>query len=434
MSCCGTFSPVGASPASNPSHHVHFSTGMVLGVDDYAQEFTYHNARDKWIVREFGGYGTISGLAVSVENGTAGPEIKVTAGSAATPGGDLVCVKSEQCGKVNAWLARDDIATRVAEIAAEVNPLTDANLKVWLTLCYTSCAIAPVPIPGQPCRSEEDLMAPSRVADDYILSLSLTPPAMTEAQALEILDIYVASMAAEATATPTFTIADLRTKIEAHFGAIFVPGAAPVPAAMFNPLVYHPDQQALLLRFMRDHWITLVRPHVIAQKCGTPNVAANDCVLLASFSMAATRPPIGPWEVAFADIDKDESDRSFLMSPMLAASTVGSQATKVPNEKRVAYFVDPVPVTDPPPAIGANIGVALVQLDQTNRVTMPSAAAGTEQRRIYVRNIGAQMVELRAAAAAGKIEGLAKHELPSGAAVLLISDGAGNWRLAAGTV
>jgi hypothetical protein len=430
MSCCGTFSPVGTSPASNPSHHVHFSTGMVLGVDDYAQEFAYHNARDKWIVREFGSYGTISGLAVTVEAGTEGAEIKVTAGSAATPGGDLVCVKSEQCGKVNAWLAREDIATRVTEIAGEVGPDTDANLKVWLTLCYTSCAIAPVPIPGQPCRSEEDLMAPSRIADDYILSLSLTPPAMTEAQAIEMLDIYVASMEAEATATPTFTLANLRAKVEAHLGSIFVPGAAAVPAAIFNPLVYHPDQQAILLRFIRNHWITRVRPHVMAQKCGLPNVAANDCVLLASFSMAATRPPVGPWEVAIADIDKDESDRSFLMSPMLAASAIGSQATTVPNEKRVGYFVDPAPVTDPPPAIGANIGVALVQLDQTNRITMPSAAAGTQQRRVYVRNIGAQMIELRAAAAAGKIEGQTKHDLAPGAAVLLISDGAASWRLA----
>lgn len=423
MSCCGTFSPVGASPASNPAHHVHFSTGMVLGVDDYAQEFAYHNARDKWIVREFGGYGTISGLAVTVEAGAEGPEIKVTAGSAATPGGDLVCVKSEQCGKVNAWLAREDIATRVGEIAAEVNPDTDAHLKVWLTLCYTSCAIAPVPIPGQPCRSEEDLMAPSRIADDYILSLSLTPPAMTEVQAIEMLDVYVASMEAEAAATPTFTIANLRTKIEAHLAAIFVPGAAPVPAPNFNSLVYHPEQQAVLLRFIRNHWITRIRGHVMAQKCGVPNVAANDCVLLASFSMAATRPPVGPWEVALASIDKDESDRPFLMSPMLAASAVGSNAPVIPTPKRVGYFTAAG-------AIGDDIAVAIVQLAAAGVMVMPSAAAGTQQRRVFVRNNGTVAIELRAAAAAGRIEGQNRHALAPGAAVLLISDGAASWRLA----
>lgn len=427
MSCCGTFSPVGTSPASNPSHHVHFSTGMVLGVDDYAQEFAYHNARDKWIVREFGGYGTISGLAVSVEAGTEGPEIKVTAGSAATPGGDLVCVKSEQCGKVNAWLAREDIATRVGEIATEVNPDTDANLKVWLTLSYTSCAIAPVPIPGQPCRSEEDLMAPSRIADDYILSLSLTPPAMTEAQALEMLDIYVASLSEQGTAPETdASMAALRLKIAAQLGAIFVPGAEPIAAPMMAAPAapeHHPSQKAALLRFIRNQWVTRIRPHVMAQKCGVPDVAANDGVLLATFSMAITRPPVGPWEVALAGIDKDESDRPFLMSPMLAASTVGSQAPAFANPKRVGYFTAEG-------QFGDDTAVAIVQLAVAGVMAMPSAAAGTQQRRVFVRNSGTVAIELRAAAAAGRIEGQARHPLAPGAGVLLISDGAGSWRLA----
>lgn len=430
MSCCGTFSAVGASPASNPSHHVHFSTGMVLGVDDYAQEFAYHNARDKWIVREFGGYGTISGLAVSVENGTDGPEIKVTAGSAATPGGDLVCVKSEQCGKINAWLAREDITARVAEIAAEVTPDTDANLKVWLTLCYTSCAIAPVPIPGQPCRSEEDLMAPSRVADDYTLSLSLTPPAMTEAQALEMIDVYVASLNQQAGAPTTdASVIALRAKIEAQLGALFVPGAAPIPAPMLVAAApeHHPSQKAMLLRFIRNQWVTRIRPHVMAQKCGTSEVTANDCVLLASFSMAVSKPPVGAWSVGGApgDIDKDESDRPFLISPMLAASAIGSQIPAVPNAKRVGYFTAAG-------LIGGDISVAIVQLAATGIITMPSAAAGTQRERIYIRNSGTAAIEVKAAA--GKIEGKTKHDLAPGAAVLLISDGAGNWRLAAGTV
>jgi hypothetical protein len=425
MSCCGTFSSVGTTPASNPSHHVHFSTGMVLGVDDYAQEFAYHNARDKWIVREFGGYGTISGLAVSVENGAEGPEIKVTAGSAATPGGDLVCVKSEQCGKINAWLAREDIATRVAEIAAEVSPDTDANLKVWLTLCYTSCAIAPVPIPGQPCRSEEDLMAPSRIADDYILSLSLTPPAMTEAQVLDMLDVYVASLDNSAASDTDAQFAQLRLKIAAQLDALFVPGAAPVPAAMLSAPVHHVDRRPALLRFIRNYWITRIRQHLMAQKCGSDAVAANDCVLLASFSMAVTRPPVGAWTVGGApgDIDKDESDRPLLMSPILAASAVGSQAPTVASARRVGYF-------NAAGAVGPDIAVALVQLAATGSMTMPSAAAGTQQRRVYVRNNGTVAIELRAAAATGKIEGLARHDLAAGAAVLLISDGAGSWRLA----
>src|ERR1043165_1827814 len=64
MGCCRPFSAVATTAAADPHRHVNFTAGMVLGVDDYRQEFAYHSARDKWIVRDFLGYGTLSGLAV----------------------------------------------------------------------------------------------------------------------------------------------------------------------------------------------------------------------------------------------------------------------------------------------------------------------------------------------------------------------------------
>ncbi|MFZ1476275.1 MAG: hypothetical protein WAT18_00905, partial [Sphingorhabdus sp.] len=67
MSCSCTFSPATVPASSDPSKHVNFSTGMVLGVEDYRQEFAYHSARDRWIVREIAGYGTLSGLSVSLD-------------------------------------------------------------------------------------------------------------------------------------------------------------------------------------------------------------------------------------------------------------------------------------------------------------------------------------------------------------------------------
>ena len=420
MSCCGNFSSVGVAPATTPSHHVNFSTGMVLGVDDYAQEFAYHSARDKWIVRDFGGYGTLSGLAVSVENGTDGPQVKVTAGSAATPGGQLVCVAADQCGSLNAWMARPEIAAKIAAIAAEVPPDTDANLKVWLTLCYTSCAIAPVPIPGQPCRSEEDLMAPSRQADDYILSLSLDPPVMSEAQALDILDIFVGSMVSQPADVPLPALLD---KVGLQLDALFLPQPAAIPAASLTPPVYGAGQKAALLRFIRNRWITRLRPFVMAQKCNGPDIAANDCVLLATFSVAVSKPPVGAWNVAggLAGVDKDESDRPLLMSPALAASSVGVTAPVPASTRTVGYLT----ATG---AIGATVGVALVRLAAAGIVTMPGAGATTQQRRVFVRNIHTTNVELRPAAAAGRIGGQPKLDLAAGAWAQLISDGAGSWR------
>jgi hypothetical protein len=402
---------------------------MVLGVDDYAQEFAYHSARDKWIVRDFGGYGTLAGLEVTVENGTDGPQVKVTAGAAATPGGQLVCVGADQCGSLNAWLAREDISARVAQIAGEVAPDTDANLKVWLTLCYTSCAIAPVPIPGQPCRSEDDLMAPSRQADDYVLSLSLDPPVMSEAQALDALETFVATLSPTGAVDDTPSLNAVRKKIGDQLDALFSPNPEAIVPLDLTPPVHHPNQKPALLNFIRNRWITRLRPLVMAQKCNSVDAAANDCVLLATFSVAVSKPPVGAWNVVggLAGVDKDESDRPLLLTPALAASNLGIAAPRMAVAKRIDYFTVADPVAER--TIDQDVAVALVRLAATNTIVMPSAAAGTEQRRVFVRNIGAVSVDLRAAAAGRKVNGQASQTLAPGASVLLISDGAGNWRL-----
>lgn len=425
MSCCGTFSGVSVASVANPAHHVHFSTGMVLGVDDYAQEFSYHSARDKWLVRELGGYGTLSGLAVTVEDGGAqGPQVKVTAGSAATPGGQLICVGSEQCGSLNAWLQRKDISTRVDAMGAETAPDNEARLKVWLTLCYTSCAIAPVPIPGQPCRSEEDLMAPSRVADDYVLTLSLDPPPMTEARALELIEIYLGSLVGDAPAVLTpAALRTLRGRIAGQLDAMFAPNPVALSGVAFEALHYFPDQYSGLLRFIRNHWITRLRPFVMAQRCNAPAVPANDCVLLSTFTVPVINPG-GQWALsgAIGDIDHDESDRPMLMSSAMAGSAIGVTDARPPTGKIVRFATATGALT-------AETGVALVSSAAAATMTLPAAGAATVQQQIFIRNIGAGAVAVAPAAATGRIGGAATRELLTGASVMLVSDGGGSWRL-----
>jgi hypothetical protein len=425
MSCCGTFSSVSVAPVSNPAHHVHFSTGMVLGVDDYAQEFSYHSARDKWLMRELGGYGTLSGLAVTVEDGGApGPQVKVTAGSAAAPSGQMICVASEQCGSLNAWLQREDISARVDAMGAETAPDNEARLKVWLTLCYTSCAIAPVPIPGQPCRSEEDLMAPSRVADDYVLSLSLDPPPMTEVRALELVEIYLGSLVGDAAAALTVPqMRTLRGRIAGQLDAMFAPNPAALSGVAFEALHYFPDQFPQLLRFIRNHWITRLRPHVMAQRCHAPSVSANDCVLLSTFTVPVINPG-GQWAVsgAIGDIDQDESDRPMMMSSAMAGSAIGIKDTRPPTGKTVNFAT----ATG---VLAAETGVALVSSAAAATMTLPAAGPTTVQQQIFVRNIGAGAVTLAPAAATGRIGGTATFELLTAASVMLVSDGGGSWRL-----
>jgi hypothetical protein len=75
------FSTVSPTPAPlDPSKHVNFTLGMVLGVDDFGQEFAYHSARDKWLARDLLGAGTVRGLAVTTTTDARGPEVVVAAG------------------------------------------------------------------------------------------------------------------------------------------------------------------------------------------------------------------------------------------------------------------------------------------------------------------------------------------------------------------
>jgi hypothetical protein len=170
MGCCTPFTPNSPMAIKDPHAHVNYNVGMVLGVDDYAQEFAYHSNRDKWIVRDLLGYGTASGLHVYTEDHSDGPRIHVTAGSAAAPSGQMICVSTDQCASINAWLKDEKNREKIAG-----NTLT-----AYLTLCYKDCATSMVPIPGEPCRSDDELMQPSRIIDDYCLHLTIEPPTHLE--------------------------------------------------------------------------------------------------------------------------------------------------------------------------------------------------------------------------------------------------------------
>jgi len=53
-----------------------------------------------------------------------------------------------------------------------------------VALSYRDCPVDPVPIAGEPCRSADDLMAPSRLVDDFRLELRMTPPPQQEEDAI----------------------------------------------------------------------------------------------------------------------------------------------------------------------------------------------------------------------------------------------------------
>ena len=71
----------------DPTKHVNYSLGMVLGVDDFTQEFTYLSGRDRWLARDAIGYGTLWGLGVTMDVGDAGPRVTVAPASRSTAQG-----------------------------------------------------------------------------------------------------------------------------------------------------------------------------------------------------------------------------------------------------------------------------------------------------------------------------------------------------------
>ena len=170
----------GSSPETippDPTKHVRYTLGMILGADDFDAEFGWLSGRDRWLARDLIGYGTANGLRVTVSDG-ADPEVTVASGAAVMPTGQLVRVAPAQCANLNDWLAKN--GARVSERIAS----PPAALPLYVVLCYDSCETDVRPIPGEPCRSEAEMMQPARIMDAFRLELRLDPPIHREERAI----------------------------------------------------------------------------------------------------------------------------------------------------------------------------------------------------------------------------------------------------------
>jgi hypothetical protein len=429
MGCCSPFSAVTTRPTADPGRHVNFTTGMVLGVDDYHQEFVYHSARDKWIVRDFLGYGTLSGLAVTLEDGGAeGPRVRVTAGSAAAPSGQLICVGRDQCGWLNPWLARGETAEKLRLLLAP--GATQAVLNLFLTLCYVDCAVADVPIPGEPCRSDENLMAPSRIADDYCLDFCLDPPLMAESAAIENLTAFFGTLNvnnANSSSMAAFAEAMRLAELQLRLAFGLTEAAAPAPVAgdlIAIPL--HPSQRAHFGRAVKRLWVTRIRPFVMAQRCGGEAVTANECVLLGRLTVPVIKegaswvvpsPPPGGQML----VELDESERPILLSVSASQTQGGLWMEADGRGQKVAFLMAAGPIP-----IGS--GLVIVRSAAPITITVPTAPPTSTGNALTIKSAEAGTVTIGTPASTD-IDGEATFELPGRGAVSLVSDGAGTWHV-----
>lgn len=291
----------------DPSKRVYYAHGLVLGVDDFEQEQAHFVERGRQHQRVEHGYGTVCGLALSKRDGSFGPEILVSAGSAVNPCGETIHVPAAQCAKINGWL--DTHAQDLTDALGP--PPLPSPLPLELRLCYVECPTDPKPVPGTPCRSQEDAVAPSRIASDFRIELRLDP-ALTTSPA-------VTAEGAEWEAARRF--GELLRSIEvapgSNAGALDrealaaqvrqLADAPPPPQA----IVLNEADAAEAIRYAQLVWITEVRPETTAggTGCVTPP-SDGDCVSLGRVSLILD----DAGAVASADdIEFDESERPVLL-------------------------------------------------------------------------------------------------------------------------
>lgn len=201
-----------ASTSSVPdlTKRVHYSTGLVLGVDEFNQDQAYFMERDRLLTRALHGYGVVQGLRAHLEapnaNSTDEPaQIRVEPGLAIDPSGQHVCIDRPQCAVVRDWLAQHDPSAVFPAYASDTgggsngdggsndgDTTPDVEPKevcISVVLRYGTCETDFVPIPGEPCRSAEESTAASRLADDFSLALEFEDdrPPQVEEHAIRLL-------------------------------------------------------------------------------------------------------------------------------------------------------------------------------------------------------------------------------------------------------
>lgn len=385
MGCCNEPVSTLTGVPPEPSQHVNYARGMVLGVDDFVQEFAYLDGHTRWLAREAVGYGTVTGLRVYVEDdGSNGPRLHVKAGSALVPSGKLVCVPADQCAILGRWLAKPENAAVVTRLLHPASPpVQPANgdtgsLTLYLTLCASECLTRPVPIPGEPCRSENLLMADSRVADDFKLELRAAAPSQVEEDALRDFvrwlhgSVQIADASPSPSADETVWLGALRHAAQAWLAA---QDASPPPPSLppndvpplddymvdSSPptLQVAPGDVEAFLRVAIRFWVTELRPMWTALRCHNAQQPDTGCVLLAQlrFDVAwVGTSPSGAWQVSgnAATVVVDERKRPILAHARLvqewvlagaaiAAASTGDTGAPLPPPVEDELLTEPTP-------------------------------------------------------------------------------------------
>jgi hypothetical protein len=334
----------------DPTKHVNYIQGMVLGVDDFTQEFAYLSGRDQRLTRDLLGYGTVCGLKVTIEeDGVGGPRVEVSAGAAVNPQGQLMCVPAAQCAVVDDWLKAKGTDWH------EVLSPPSNQITLYVVLCYRSCPTDSVPIPGEPCRSEDDSMAPSRLKDDFQLELRVEKPGQPgkpdqrEEDALRDFVLWLKQVTVSNTGSSlpmSDFIQAIRAAMQQWVPSPDSPPSSPPGEFMFgSPPGSLQINSADLSEYWRAAfllWVTELRPLWLGknQTCSTP--PDEGCVLLAELSVPLVSELSGERRVdPLRDIEVQEERRPFmlhlrLLQEWLLAGRPASVVASVPESSFIS--------------------------------------------------------------------------------------------------
>ena len=306
--------------ALDPWKRVRYSTGLVLGVDEFLQEELYLLEKHRLHNRALHGYGTVCGLEVAVRDTPGGPEVVVEPGLAVNPDGREIRVPVAQCGRLNDWLDRHR-----QEVETSFGSPPPAFLALHLVLCHRECETDRVPIPGGPCRSLDDGSAPSRIADAFEIALRLEPPRQVEEEAVRRFGDLLRAI--EITAAPgTFLTQE---ELEDLVRDVLLAGSPPsLPSPPESPpagLRLHPDDAGEYLRAAFRVWVTEVRPRLLGngRNCAS-GPPGEGCVLLARLDFEIEDLDQALRVVGAAeDVAIEEEDRPVLLHTRLLQELLG---------------------------------------------------------------------------------------------------------------
>ncbi len=274
-------------------------------------------------------------------------EVRVEPGIALDQHGRPVVVRAAQCARIGSWLASEENAAaadgRPSPLDAHLGPSGDLTL--YVVAEYNSCLDALVPLPGNPCGQDDDVMAASRVRDSWTLGFRWDPPVMAQWDGVR-------------------EVADLLNRIEFHDGSPIetdelviaahvraLVSGAPVPAMPMPvvPVLPRTGGRAALDRLLTI-WVTEVRP-TLAPDLIEPS--GDGAILLSTITVVPAQPfaTNDPRITAFAD--PDDEGRPYLAPTQLIQELVamGGGATTViagspPEVVNAATLIDLASLTE----------------------------------------------------------------------------------------